>query len=439
MARSKSSPQRKRTLTFDEKVAEVEKRRVKKTRHAKLPKNRVRKGIHDMTAPVRGRCVIFANSIFRNWKMEDGTPNLPGYERDAENLQKVFDDLHFKVTVYKNRSAEKMRQKLRSVVNYRVREIGGQKPNAFVLIILSHGDESSIMGSNFDPDHEEYKNDVLKEAEIIDILNNENCPHLIDRPTLIFLQTCKGDRVDFGVSMRDPSSPDINAEADSQTESDSEKEAIAASANIFKAALASDSPPETSPTESEILIWYCSFVGRHGSVFGIALARALINNAHDTDIQSLINLISAEMKDESTPIDVNQVAKQVPQVTLKGWTKQLFFNPGYPKSNKRGKINSSAAVPRKINKSTEQRQFLQHIDKQPNNLPHKVFGNDNTDPPIPKKSQSQPKPRSNKTKLSKRKRNPTPKKRISSLKKRSQAEKNHGECILQGYEKSTKL
>lgn len=124
--------------------------------------------------------------------MEDGTPNLPGYERDAENLQKVFDDLHFKVTVYKNRSAEKMRQKLRSVVNYRVREIGGQKPNAFVLIILSHGDESSIMGSNFDPDHEEYKNDVLKEAEIIDILNNENCPHLIDRPTLIFLQTCKG-------------------------------------------------------------------------------------------------------------------------------------------------------------------------------------------------------------------------------------------------------
>jgi len=49
------------------------------------------------------------------------------------------------------------------------------------------------------------------------------------------------------------------------------------------------------------------------------------------------NTSSADMKEASTRSLHGDPVKQIPEVRFKGWTKKLFFNPGYPKPPK---INS---------------------------------------------------------------------------------------------------
>lgn len=171
-------------LTFEEKVNRARKRAVKKTKYPKLPKNRIRKGIYDMTAPVRGLCLIIANSSF---KFLDP---LVGYGSDAHILEKVFTDLQFEVTVVNNASGEMIKKSLNTLPKTNMGNTSTQY-NAFVVIILSHGNTSQVLGVNYKT-NVETPEEIITETDITNILNNQNCPYLKGVPKLIFIQACQG-------------------------------------------------------------------------------------------------------------------------------------------------------------------------------------------------------------------------------------------------------
>jgi len=219
---------------FDKKVKDLENfekglRKVKKTAHPKLPKYRKRHGVHDMTSVPRGRCLIIANYIFKKKNEVDRTLGLPGYVRDSEILAKVFEQLNFVVKSEENLTVDEMKTLLHEESHADLE--GGLTPNAFVAVILSHGNESGICGVDFyntdsntnghteNPQNElinsnnsDAPNDVspspstsaitssgqmsrkkmLTEKDIIEVLNNQNCKSLQDRPKLIFIQACNG-------------------------------------------------------------------------------------------------------------------------------------------------------------------------------------------------------------------------------------------------------
>jgi hypothetical protein len=196
-------------------VEEARKKRVLKTQRPKLPHNRKRHGVYDMTAVPRGRCVIFVNSSFKEHKFETGKKKangepevksfrlspLGGYDQDAEILQRVFEELHFHVCVFKNKSAKRMLYELSKVAGEPLRGTAGDsRPNAFVAIILSHGNERGVLGVNYisqslTPD------EVISEQQIIEALDNAHCPLLRDRPKLVFVQACQGSKKSIETSV----------------------------------------------------------------------------------------------------------------------------------------------------------------------------------------------------------------------------------------------
>jgi hypothetical protein len=174
-------------LSFEEKLAQIDKQRVKKTRRPKLPKYQKKKGVYDMTLPIRGRCLIIANSVFK--KMNPSS-NLMGYCRDAAILDKVFTELNFKVHVSENKSVARIKKLISSFSRNKIRE---GLPNAFVLIILSHGDNHGVLGKHYES-RDKTPEEILKVEEIVELLNNQNCEYLKDRPKLVFIQACRGGK-----------------------------------------------------------------------------------------------------------------------------------------------------------------------------------------------------------------------------------------------------
>jgi len=215
---------------FDKKVTDLENfdkgtRHVKKTAHPKLPKNRKRHGVHNMTSDPRGRCLIIANHVFKKKNEVVTSLGLPGYVRDSHILVKVFEQLNFVVKSEENKTLREMKTLLHEESHSNLE--GGLTPNAFVAVILSHGNEKGICGVDFfdndsntnghaeNPQNELHNSDnsdvspspstsvitssgqmsgkeMLTEQDIIQVLNNQNCKLLQDRPKLIFVQACNG-------------------------------------------------------------------------------------------------------------------------------------------------------------------------------------------------------------------------------------------------------
>lgn len=93
--------------------------------------------------------------------------------------------------------------------------------------------------------------------------------------------------------------------------------------------------PETKniPSFSDMKICYSTIQGYnafrdpdHGSWYVNALCRVFAEHAHDTHLEDLLKLIGtvlAQVRNENAQL-------QTPSNEDRGFTKQLFFNPGYP-------------------------------------------------------------------------------------------------------------
>lgn len=214
---------------------------------------------YQMLSPVRGICLLINNIDFLDRSMY-----RQGSEREGNELTELFTQLGFHVKCLKNRTAKEMDDDFDAIAsdeNHRLYD-------AFVAIILSHGrDDNVILGIDNRP--------IFLDS-ILAKFNNENCPFLISKPKMFFVQACRGMKKDFGV--------------------------LTQCASVVDASEFSVSPISQSvriPTWTDTLVCNSTCDGfasiRNvvtGSWFGDALIKVFCEHAHDTELHRLLSMVS---------------------------------------------------------------------------------------------------------------------------------------------------
>ncbi|KAI1280859.1 Caspase-2 [Halotydeus destructor] len=250
-------------------------------------------GIYDIKDYPRGYCLIVNNVNFVDQSM-----NREGSDRETRKWSTVFRQLGFKVVLSRDLTASKIKDLFKMYSE----QLELRQHNAFISVILSHGQQGTIMGVD---------GQFVRIDKILQNFNNINCPDLVRKPKIFFIQACRGDMVDYGVAVN-PESP-----------------------NVFDAGR---TPPQLMsneqkiiPTWSDMLICYSTVDGHistrnthAGSWFGDALLTVLSEDSHNTELHLLLLRTNEILQGRES----SSLFKQALEVVYRGWTKRFYFNPG---------------------------------------------------------------------------------------------------------------
>ena len=124
-----------------------------------------------------GYCLIINNRKFE----QNDEAYREGSEQDVERLSNLFESLGFEVII----KSDLERHKIEEVAQ----EYGGKNHDkfvAFVLIVMSHGDdEGCIVGVDNRP---------VSVRALMKEFQAERCPSLKGKPKILIIQTCRGSR-----------------------------------------------------------------------------------------------------------------------------------------------------------------------------------------------------------------------------------------------------
>ncbi|XP_055494173.1 caspase-8-like isoform X2 [Leucoraja erinacea] len=131
---------------------------------------------YKMDSTPLGICLILNNNVFTDTKYRKRN----GTDHDAEKLKKVFEDLGFEVHRHNNSTAKEIENILKHYQTF-----DHNAMDCFVCCILSHGEKDIIVGTDG------------KRLQISDIrfwFSGSQCPSLLRKPKIFFIQACQGTR-----------------------------------------------------------------------------------------------------------------------------------------------------------------------------------------------------------------------------------------------------
>ncbi|TTG17230.1 Caspase-3 [Bagarius yarrelli] len=131
--------------------------------------------------PNLGKCLIINN---KNFAKETGMTERNGTDVDAANIMKVFRELGFKTVIQNDQSVSQMR-KLFKLVS----QEDHSKSAMFVCVILSHGDDGVIYGTD----------GSLELKELSGFFRGDRCLSLVGKPKIFIIQACRGNDLDPGI------------------------------------------------------------------------------------------------------------------------------------------------------------------------------------------------------------------------------------------------
>jgi hypothetical protein len=252
--------------------------------------------------PRRGRCIIINNHHFN--RMLTKQMDRDGTEVDATAVESLFVSLGFDVVRYDDLTVTEMSINLREVS----RE-DHSDADCFACVILSHGDNGVIYGTN----------GTMKLDEIVTMFKGDNCTSLAGKPKLFFIQACRGRRYDAGVEIEDTVDAPDHLFPPPEDETDS--------VSIRRI-----------PVEADILIAYSVVPGYFswrnnvdGSWFVQALVRVLHEHGDTMEalqMMTLVNKVVAYDFESCTDEEFTSGMKQVPCI-VSTLTKLLYFKPKY--------------------------------------------------------------------------------------------------------------
>ncbi|XP_059202703.1 caspase-3-like [Centropristis striata] len=155
-----------------------------------------------MDYPCIGKCLIINNKNFdkdTNMSLRNGT------DVDAAAAVKTFSALGYKVQVANDQTVDQMNEKLSAASQEDHSDCA-----SFACVLLSHGDEGIIYGTD----------GWLKFEELTKYFKGDRCKSLVGKPKLFFIQACRGSDLDGGIecdsmpSVDDQTSERIPVEAD---------------------------------------------------------------------------------------------------------------------------------------------------------------------------------------------------------------------------------
>lgn len=133
--------------------------------------------VYRMTSSPRGPCLIINNVDFE----ADIFPQRKGSDEDARRFDDIFQQLGFKVFMFRNQTADQMKKLFRDLS----RECRKEHDALFVFI-LSHGSEHGIYGTD--------GIEVCLESEILVNFDNRHCEAMVGKPKVFVLQACRGSK-----------------------------------------------------------------------------------------------------------------------------------------------------------------------------------------------------------------------------------------------------
>ncbi|XP_076595841.1 caspase-3-like [Chaetodon auriga] len=156
---------------------------------------------YKMDYPCLGTCLIINNKNFhRSTQMSARN----GTDVDAANAVKTFSSLGYKIKFVNDQTVEQMKRLMLSVS-----QEDHSRSASFVCVLLSHGDEGVIYGTD---GPEEFEN-------LTRYFKGDRCKSLVGKPKLFFIQACRGSDLDGGIlietdSVAEQTSERIPVEAD---------------------------------------------------------------------------------------------------------------------------------------------------------------------------------------------------------------------------------
>ncbi|KAI5613565.1 caspase-8 [Silurus asotus] len=218
---------------------------------------------YPMTRRPLGHCVIINNF---NFERTSDLSNRRGTDVDRDKLTEVFTRMHF---IVKEKRDQKSSDMLEVVKNFS--SMDHSRMDAFVCCILSHGQKGTVLGVDGVP------------VQIREITQQfAQCPTLMGKPKLFFIQACQGNNLQKGVLR--PDGPEEDG-----VESDAEKD------NLLDLPIEADFLIGMATVES-----YKSF--RHttsGSIYIQELCKQLISGCKSKeDIHAILTKVNRKVSEK---------------------------------------------------------------------------------------------------------------------------------------------
>ncbi|KAF5905427.1 caspase-4-like isoform X1, partial [Clarias magur] len=124
--------------------------------------------------------------IINNVEFINSRYNRRGAEKDEESMVTLLDALGYDVIILNDLSAEGMEAALRDFSQHNEHRYS----DSTFCVMMSHGGLEGIYGINI----AEKEDDILPVDKIFHYLRSENCPGLTDKPKIILIQACRGDK-----------------------------------------------------------------------------------------------------------------------------------------------------------------------------------------------------------------------------------------------------
>ena len=140
--------------------------------------------LYDMTHARRGMAIIFNH---RRYVPQLGLNERKGTDKDKENLIDILDELGFETQVHEDlgyRDIIRVIQRLSSETDHK-------DADCILVVVLTHGEEGTLYAH----DHP-YQSEKIWEP-----FNDIRCPSLSGKPKIFFIQSCRGEEFDPGITL----------------------------------------------------------------------------------------------------------------------------------------------------------------------------------------------------------------------------------------------
>lgn len=177
--------------------------------------------------------------------------------------------------------------------------------DCLVFSIMSHGDRDY---SSFNVEFVDSQ--IMDVEDILMKFSNKNCTYMINQPKIFVFPFCRGKQEDGGVTYR------------RKTERD----------NVQPVQTDGIGTKPIVSTFSDMKICYASVPGyvtfrdpTEGSWYIQVMCEVFAQHAHDTEFDELLKIIGNTMSQKQTEDDKKQTCSNEDR----GYSKELYFNPGY--------------------------------------------------------------------------------------------------------------
>lgn len=239
---------------------------------------------YKMDYPEMGLCIIINN---KNFHTSTGMAPRSGTDVDAAKLRETFMNLKYDVKNKNDLTCEEILELLRNVSKE-----DHSKRSSFICVILSHGEEGRIFGTN----------GSIELKKLTSLFRGDCCRSLTGKPKLFIIQACRGTELDSGI------------ETDSAVENDTVCQKI--------------------PVEADFLYAYSTAPGyyswrnsKEGSWFIQSLCQMLKEYAHKLEFMHILTRVNWKVATqfESYSLDANFHAKKQVPCIVSMLTKELYF------------------------------------------------------------------------------------------------------------------